>query len=361
MSLHSEGEGTVDRKVVRPVAWAVVILGTAVCAAVYGRLVAQGRTLVPPGLIVAGVLLALVLVLYLLPPTLVSATARLSDADLLKAQNEVRTALVQALGGVAVVGTLYFTAVSLNDTRDGTNRSLELNRQGQLADRFTQALKGLGNAEVDVRVGAIYALEQVATSSADHRLAVVDILTSYLRDHDRWQPSGAVQASAGVTAPASSPLRADFQAALTVLGRRAPHDTDRRLELPGIDLGGADLRDAHFENADLYGAHFAKALLNNAHLDRAILYNADFTKAVLDHASLTEAVLVGTDLTRAVLDHAQLRGTNLTEAVLIGTELTGADIDKADLTGVRDITPDQLGRTKGKPSALPALGAGIGR
>jgi hypothetical protein len=361
MSVHSEGEGTVDR-IVRPVAWAVVILGTVVCAAVYARLVAQGRSLVPPGLIVAGVLLALVLVLYLLPPILVSTTAaRLGDADLVKAQNEVRTALVQALGGVAVVGTLYFTAVSLNDTRDGTNRSLELNRQGQLADRFTQALKGLGNAEVDVRVGAIYALEQVATSSADHRLAVVDILTSYLRDHDRWQPSGAVQASAGVTAPASSSLRADFQAALTVLGRRAPHDTDRRLELPGIDLSGADLRGAHFENADLYGAHFARALLNNAHLDQAILYNADFTKAVLDHASLTEAVLVGTDLTGAVLDHAQLRGTNLTEAVLVGTEMSGADIDNADLSGVRDITPDQLGQTKGKPSALPALGAGIGR
>jgi hypothetical protein len=346
------------RTVARKVAWALVILGTVVCI-VYGRLVAQERGLVPPGLIVAGVLLALVFVLYLLPPILVSSTAKLSDADLVKAENEVRTALVQALGGVAVVGTLYFTAVSLNDTRDATNRSLELNRQGQLADRFTQAVKGLGNAEVDVRVGAIYALEQVATSSTDHRSAVFDILTSYLRDHDRWQPGGARPASAAMTTAASSPLRADFQAALTVLGRRERHSTDRRLELPWIDLSGADLRDAHFEDADLYGAHFARALLNNAHFDRAILYNADLTKAVLASASMTEAVLVGTDLTGAILEHAKLTRTNLTEAVLVGTELTGADIDAANLSGVRDLTPDQLQQTTGRPSALPALGAGI--
>jgi uncharacterized protein YjbI with pentapeptide repeats len=301
-------------------------------------------------------LVALLLVLYLLPPLFVPA-GPLGKAERIKAESDARGVLISALGVAALVISLYLTTLSLKDSRESTNRSLDVTREGQLSDRFQRAVTQLGDPSLDVRTSAIYALGQVASSTKnllndemrDQRLLVTDILCNYLREHARSQ----LLPSSSSHAVVSRPLGAEVQAALTVLGRRDRYNTDRRLELPGIDLGGADLRDAHFENADLNGVNFSKALLNNAHFDRAILYDANLTKAVLAGTDLTEAVLVGADLTGAVLDHTKLRGTNLTQAVLIGTDLTGADLDKADLSGVRDITPDQLGRTTGRPSVLP--------
>jgi uncharacterized protein YjbI with pentapeptide repeats len=333
----------------------------AACIAVYALGAAQGRSIAPPWLLAVGVLAVLVLVVFVLPPLMVSRKTGLDEADRLKAINDIRTALAQALGGAAVVGTLYFTAISLQDNRDATTRSLELNRQGQLADRFTNAVKELGDSAVDVRVGAIYALEQVAFSSQDDRSAVIDILTSYLRDHDRWQP-GSTPASFSnpTTTPTAQPLQADFQAALTVLGRRQRRSTDRPLELMGIDLGGGDLRNAHLENADLYGAHFDKALLNGAHLDGAILYGADLTRAVLAGTDLTQAVLDGAVLTGATLEGANLTASDLTQAVLVQADLKSAVLDRADLTqadlsDAQNITRQQLDAATGTPRALPPM------
>jgi hypothetical protein len=336
---------------VRRGAWGLVTVAVAFGAVIYR----------PPLLLVIGVLLALLLVLYLLPPLFVPATATLGKAERIKAESDARGVLISALGAAALVISLYLTTLSLKDARESTNRSLDVTREGQLADRFARAVTQLGDPSLDVRTSAIYALGQIARSTKnllndemrDDRLMVTDILVNYLHEHGRWFTAGMPPSSSS-DAVVSRPLGTEVQAALTVL-TRLDRDSERRLELPGIDLGGVDLRDAHFENADLYGAKFSKALLNNAHFDRAILYNADFTKAILAGTDLTEAVLVGADLTGAILNYAKLTRTNLTEAVLIGTELTGSDLDHADLSGVRGITPDQLGGTKGKPSALPNL------
>jgi hypothetical protein len=124
------------------VVWALALLASILWAMyLLRRLGGQGWLI--PALSVIGVLVVLVLVVYLLPPRLIPSTAQLQDLDRVKAVGEVRTALVQALGGAALVGTLYFTAVSLQDSRINTNRTLDLNRQGQIADRFTRAVAQL--------------------------------------------------------------------------------------------------------------------------------------------------------------------------------------------------------------------------
>ncbi|MFQ6018360.1 MAG: pentapeptide repeat-containing protein [Kiloniellaceae bacterium] len=106
------------------------------------------------------------------------------------------------------------------------------------------------------------------------------------------------------------------------------------LDLKGVDLAGARLRDGSFFRADLTGsdlskvrafrAKFVNAILRNANLDGAKLSEADFTKA-----DLTGASLVGADLRRVRLFHANLRDANLTDA-----RLRGADLTQADLSGV---------------------------
>lgn len=57
----------------------------------------------------------------------------------------------QALGGLAVLGGLLYTA-----------RIFRLSREGQLTERYTKAIEQLGSGTLDVRLGAIYALERLA-------------------------------------------------------------------------------------------------------------------------------------------------------------------------------------------------------
>ena len=106
------------------------------------------------------------------------------------------------------------------------------------------------------------------------------------------------------------------------------------LDLNGVDLTGARLRDTSFFRATLDGAQlvkanafrskFVNASLKGARLDGARLEEADFTKADLSGASLVEA-----DLRRARLDRSNLRGADLS-----GARLRGADLTRADLSGV---------------------------
>jgi hypothetical protein len=66
-------------------------------------------------------------------------------------ENEARKTLAQIIGGAAVLFGLYFTW-----------GSLEVNREGQITDRFTKAITQLGEwgpEKLAVRLGGIYALE----------------------------------------------------------------------------------------------------------------------------------------------------------------------------------------------------------
>jgi hypothetical protein len=353
------------------VVWTLALLASILWVLYLLRRLGGGQGWQIPALAVIGVLVVLVLVVYLLPPRLIPSTANLEEADRLKAVGDVRSALVQALGGAALVGTLYFTAVSLQDSRTSTNRTLDLTRQGQIADRFTRAVAQLGDAALDVRVGGIYALEQIARDATEDRRPIVEILTSYLREHDRWQPSATIPSSQSDTTTGPAELRADFQAVVTVLGRRVrdPSSPDF-MRLGGVDLGGADLTGAHLERTDLGGAHLERAHLRGAHLEesnlwgahleRADLLNAQLKGANFGHAHLEGAFLGDAHLERAGLVSAQLKGAILMYANLKGADLTGAhledadldsaDLDETNLTDVVGMTQAQLKSTVGTPA-----------
>jgi uncharacterized protein YjbI with pentapeptide repeats len=330
----------------RQVVWTLFLLASGLWALIFVRRPVHELTTT---LTMTGGLLVLVLVVYLLPPALVPSTAKVEDADRLKAVGDVRTALVQALGGAAVVGTLYFTAVSLQDSRINTNHTLDLNRQtldinrqGQIADRFTRAVAQLGDAALDVRVGGIYALEQVARDATEDRTPIVEILTSYLQEHDPWQPGAtAIPLPQQVlVGPPSTALRADFQAVVTVLGRRVrnPSSPDY-VNLVGVDLRGGDLHDAHFEGANLGDAHLEGATLRGAHLEGANLGGAHFEGANLGDAhlerdDLSGAHFEGAFLGFAHLERAEFGSAHLERAALFAAHLEGATLSCAHLEGV---------------------------
>jgi hypothetical protein len=221
----------------------------------------------------------------------------------LKAQNQVRTTLLQGLGGVVLLMGACFTY-----------RQLRTAREGQITERYTRAIDQLGHAQLDVRLGGIYALERIARDSAADRATIGEVLTAFVRSHAPWPPRlpGQYVATAPIDHVPELQVRApDVQASLTVLGRggfaRPAGNQGNRLDLHAGDLRHAQLRGAHLEGADLAEAHLERAglggaNLKGAHLSGVNLEGAFLGGAHLEGATLRDARLEDADLEGAVAD-----------------------------------------------------------
>ncbi len=115
-----------------------------------------------------------------------------------------------------------------------------------------------------------------------------------------------------------------------------------------INLDGADLRRADFNEAivraanlngaDLSGADLQRANLRGTDLSRTNLRGTDLRASNLRHTDMRDANLSGSDLSgsilrEAVLFSAELTRANLSGANLVEADLRTADLREADLTG----------------------------
>lgn len=99
-----------------------------------------------------------------------------------------------------------------------------------------------------------------------------------------------------------------------------------------------DLKERHFE-----GANLSEAFLKKADLEGSCLHNAIFEGANLDNAKLDNAVANGADFRRAILSGVSLNNAefikadfsdaNMTKANIIGANLVGADFNSTNLIG----------------------------
>ena len=323
---------------------------------------------------------AIIAVVFLLPTYLVDRDLEgrpkkvLTPTELLKAKNDVRTTLLQAVGGlvlfsgaVAAWRQLRLGREQLMASQQQAQRNEEIARSAQITERFTRAIDQLGSNEMDVRVGGIYALERIAKDSNEDHGPVMEVLAAFLREHSPRNQT--TDSGRGEESPIR--IRADIQAAATVLGRRRiENDLPRRpIDLREVDLAGANLHRANlsntnFEGATLRSADFVLAdlgggllkgtdlreatfLLTNlerAWLERANLQGVDLSTTKLHRATLSGANLQGAvlgallqsaDMTEASLTDANLRGADLRGADLRGANLQGADLREANFTGVR--------------------------
>jgi uncharacterized protein YjbI with pentapeptide repeats len=260
-----------------------------------------------------------------------SRVRTLSPADLAKAINDVRATLLQGIGGAVVLLGAYFAY-----------RQLQVNREGQITERFTRATDQLGHNEVDVRMGGIYALERIANDSPRDRATIAEMLTAFVRGHAAWPaspPSGPPLSSETewpVEVPALEARAPDVQAAMSVLGRRLfPLDGLHRLNLVRVDLRNAQLKGADLREVEMFGANLLGADLTGANLQDADLRSVDFLGANLPRANLRRADLSSARLKRAELYAANLQAADLTRANLHDAYLCDADLRRAHLRGAR--------------------------
>lgn len=265
-------------------------------------------------------------------------------------RKDVTQTLAQIVAGIGFLGSLYFTW-----------RTVQVNREVQVTDRFTKAIAQLGDDRLEIRLGGIYALERISCDSERDYGPIMEVLTAYVRDkapilveESLGSDSRATAATVSLEGEQQPQHRStpspDIQAILTVLGRRHVKLTDVGQPVHILDLQRTDLRGASLWEANLGGAYLGGADLRGAYLTRAILWRANLGGAYLGRANLGGANLGGADLREASLWEA-----NLLEA----KGLTQEQIDQTysdDTTKLPDdLRPPQRQEPETEPPRQEAL------
>lgn len=241
-------------------------------------------------------------------------------------EDAFRKTLSQIVLSIFGLLLLYFT---WRRTRAG-DATLRVAEQSHITDRYTKAIEQLGRKDGDrpnleVRLGAIYALERIASDSVRDHWPIMEVLTAYIRQNAPLSPEK-------LYVDGESPT-VDIQAILTVLGRRetGPGREDRsnqqylnlmRTRLCGAHLSDANLRGVDLEKADLRGVSFWGVNLQGAALMGADLSNTEFLEA------------------------------NLNGTFFRGALMTGANVEKADFRNAVELTPQQIWSAKNWRLAL---------
>jgi uncharacterized protein YjbI with pentapeptide repeats len=288
-----------------------------------------------------------VLVVVVLPPRFTAHRTFDKDHEELKAQNDVRTTLLQGLGallvltGAAIGASVAYRGVQetrrqIAQTAADNQQQFTLTRQGQITDRYTKAVEQLGHEKAPVRLGALYSLERLAQNNPEHRQTVVDVVCAYLRmpytppprsdrplievetfGPPRWgsyeQHTAAMRSAEHQTftaddpdpalhpAPKQDPNQEELQVRQTAQRIIAAHlqlpertsgtKAQRRRPSPrwafwpgiSLDLTGAALVDLKFWRVSAIQAHFEGATFHGT----AMFGQATFQNAWFDRASFT--------------------------------------------------------------------------
>jgi hypothetical protein len=260
---------------------------------------------------------------------------QLPPAESVKAKNDIRSTLLQGIGGLVLfIGAiaalrqlqlgrdqLQASREQMRQTQEFSSRQLEISDQSQITGRFSRSIEQLASDRIEVRIGGIYGLELLAEHPAINKEIVTEILLGLVHRRSPWPPDEW-------QVPAETPIEdirslwrraADVADAVRVIGR-LPVPEEMR---PILYLGSVDLRRASLKDADLAGAY-----LGNSNLARAELQGANLRGARLQSALLTQA-----ELQNACLEGADLQDVNLREARLADADLSGANLEGSQLSG----------------------------
>lgn len=296
-------------------------------------------------------------------------------------ENNYRATLAQIIGGFALLLGLYFTW-----------RNAVTAKESQIAELLTRAVDQLGNRNLEVRIGGIYALEKISIQSKKDHWSIMNILTAYIRknspikkgEHEleilnysstesvsvdnldidkdslQWETFDPfVSFDIEENPKRVSVDNLDLQAILTVIGRRkysSIHGEPECLDICDVDLQGSNFFQANLESILFLGTNLKESNFIMANLKGAFLDFTDLRGARFTYANLQGAYLKSTDLRKAKLEYTNLRwvnfessnlqGANLEKADLKGANLKETDLQGANLIGARNLSLDQLSKVK---------------
>lgn len=296
------------------------------------------------------------------------------------------TAFLAALGALIAV-PFSLVRVYVNE------RQARTAEEGLLTERITRAVEQLGaektvkrivdgvteeytEPNLEVRLGAIYALERISQDSLRDHIPIMETLCAYVRNNARAEaaknfPLGPFPERIEDDDPNAvekrairaqminlrrqnwidwldglgpfQPPRDDVAAVLKVIARRSPaHRTHEDAAEPPfrLDFTRANLQRCDLTNLDFVGADMRYARLEGANLRGAEMEGANLSEAKMDGANLSEAKIKGAKLRWANMEGAELfrakmEGAYLFQAKMEGANLIGAKMEDANLRGAR--------------------------
>ena len=234
-------------------------------------------------------------------------------------------------------------------------KQADIAEQGLITDRINKAVEQLGAEKtiwvdgdqqsvpnLEVRLGAIYALERIAQDSLRDHIPVMEILCAYVRHNASAKKAGNYEQVKDDNGDFGGfwlevlrridTSRLDIQTILTVIGRRGPKRVDYEINSKTNSIGRAyklDLRRCNLRRLDLSNLELRNADLRYSLLDSADVSDTNLQKATLRETSFEEAFLQGADLTDANLIAVKWNKANLLDVFGMKSE----DIQRAKNDG----------------------------
>jgi len=163
----------------------------------------------------------------------------------------------------------------------------------------------LTEPNLEVRIGAIYALERISQDSARDHIQIMEILCAYIRQNAPahfarpFDIDDLIKPERRNKLPGGSTPRVDIQAAVSVIARRDKKRVEQERERGyRIDLRGCNLQNVDFESGNWGEAVFDGSALDQANLEasqfeRASFSNCSFENGYFKESSLNHASAVG--------------------------------------------------------------------
>ncbi len=208
---------------------------------------------------------------------------------------------------------------SAQDAADSAVKNAKTAEKTQVTNSFTAAITQLGDENLSIRLGGIYALKKIAEENPESYKDVVgNTLQAFIRSTSKYELTGEEvsecinkdELKEKVDELNRKLIKDDIAAALASLVG---------IGIKKISLSNTVLNGCNLKKANLEGANLVSANIKWANLEGAILYGADLYWAKLEGANLKGAKLGGANLESAVLRGAK----NLTVHQLLDARSIG--------------------------------------
>ncbi|MFN6460410.1 MAG: pentapeptide repeat-containing protein [Nostoc sp. DedVER02] len=234
-----------------------------------------------------------------------------------------------AVKNISLINNAQLSKIYL--TIDTLQEKISKTRHKSPKECLNIAIEQLGNNTIKTSLTVINDLEQIAQNHPQYHWIIMNILSNFLREKTLYLSQEEVTTNLSVK------VRADIQAALTVIARRDVNKDpeNEQLDLSHIDMRGVNLNGANLQQINLYQANLTGANLTEANLAGSILSAANLEGANLYLANLEGAILSAANLKGANLTGANLHYASLYLANLHGAILNDAILDRANLREVK--------------------------
>lgn len=187
---------------------------------------------------------------------------------------------------------------------------------------------------LEVRIGAIYALERISQDSLRDHIQIMEILCAYVRENSPESRLDTVENLDTRPIP-----REDIQIAITVLGRRTRQQlaSERRKKFR-LDLRRTNLSGINFSNLNFNAAIFFQCRLEASIFRNTQLEGTRFHGSVLNYAEFFGAKLVGTVFDYCTIDRPIVPVGGMSESITMGEieaiSVVGANISEVSYLGL---------------------------